>query len=353
MSHRFRPTLRIVAIVFALGASVFTDSAIHCADAAGGRSGGGGRGGMRAGGIRSGGHLGGHRGHAMSVGAAGGWRGSRGHRSHSFRAPFARSHKFRHRSTAFVNVTGLVSPFYSYYPYHYPPYPSYGYDPYYSPYPAYSAPYDSGYSSSAYPVAYPQSAGTYAYGASDNVQVYVAPPEPPPPPTAPMPERSSPQQPPGDGSVNLQVSPPEAKVVLDGRYIGEAHEVARIAEIPVAAGRHLLEIRVGAERTFMDVVVSPGRTTPVRLTLDASGDTPATLHPEDGVLRLQASPGGAAIYVNGAFAGIAAATEALALHLPSGRHRVQIVLPGYKGYDGTVAVPERGPAILAVQLAPE
>lgn len=353
MTHQCRRGLRFLAVLFALGASAFCDSALDYADAAGGRSGGGGRGGMRAGGIASGGHLGGPRRHGISIGAAGGWHGSRGHRSHSFRTPFARSHKFRHRSTAFVNVTGLVYPYYSYYPYSY--YPPYGYDPYYSPNQAYSWPYAAAYPGPDYPVEYPQPAGAYAYAATDNVQVYVAPPEPTPPPhpTAPMPDRPLPQEPPGDGSVNLQVSPPEARISLDGQFIGEAHEVARIAEIPVAAGRHLLEIRVGAERTFMNVVVSPGRTTPVRLALDAPGVTPAALNPEDGVLRVQVSPTGAAIYVNGIFAGIAAPAEALALRLPSGRHRVQIVLPGYKGYDGKVTVPERGPAILAVRLTPE
>jgi hypothetical protein len=161
VSHQCRNVLRVLAVLVALGASAVADSALYSADAAEGRSGGGGRGGMRAGGIASGGHPGGPRGHGISIGAAGGWHGSRGHRSHSFRTPFTRSHKFRHRSTAFVSVTGLL------YPYDYQPY---GYYPYYSPYPAYSLPYVPSDSGSAYSVEYPQSAGTYAYAGTDGVR---------------------------------------------------------------------------------------------------------------------------------------------------------------------------------------
>jgi hypothetical protein len=248
-----------------------------------------------------------------------------------------------------------VYPYVPYYPSYYPPYPPYGYDPYYSPYPAEPSPYVVGSPGPAYPVAYPQPAATYRHDAADNVQVYVAPPDPPPPPqpTAPIPDRPQPHQPPGDGALNVQVSPHDARITLDGQYIGEAGEVARIAEIPVALGRHLLDIRVGAERTFMDVVVWPGRTTPVRLALDAPGAIPAAQVAEQGVLRVQASPTGAAVYVNGAFSGVTVTAEPLSLPLPTGRHRVQIVLPGYKGYDGNVTIPERGPAILAVRLTPE
>jgi len=170
---------------------------------------------------------------------------------------------------------------------------------------------------------------------------------------APTPETSSPPLPLDDGSLHFEVSPGDAKIFIDDRYIGEAHELATIAEITAPAGRHLLEIRVGTERTFTQVAVSPHRVTPVRLSLAAPTGTGGPLKPKNGWLRVQVTPPGAAIYLNGAFATIAEGAQPVSLHLSPGRHRVQVVMPAYKGYTADVDVPEAGEAVVAVQLALE
>jgi hypothetical protein len=153
--------------------------------------------------------------------------------------------------------------------------------------------------------------------------------------------------------LRFEVSPPEAKVFLDNRYLGEAHELRNIAEITASAGRHLLEIRLDAETTFTEVVVSPRKVTPVRWTLVPPPVPPDAMMAEDGRLRVQVAPPGAAIYVDGVFSTVADLAQPPSLSLSPGHHRVQVVLPGYKAYSTDVIVQASGEAIVNVRLARE
>lgn len=240
--------------------------------------------------------------------------------------PFLRLHRVRHRSFLFFNLA-LFSP-YAYYPY-YPMYPP-------------SPPYDPGYSAASL---YPQPG--YSAAPPDDLQVYTAPPEPPVA-THSGPQSLPPPAPADDGSLRFEVSPPAAEIMLDERYLGKADELMH-SEVPASAGQHLLAIRVGVEGTFTQVAVSPHKVTTVRVTLAA----PAVPHPRIGRLRLQVDPPGAAIYLDGAFAAVAKSTKPTVLPLPPGQHRVQLVMPGHKGYGADVTVPEEGEAVVSAQLARE
>jgi hypothetical protein len=262
-----------------------------------------------------------------------------------FRNPFVGPHRFHNRSLILFNFGGFAYPFYPYYPIY----------PYYPPYPPYPMPYDPGYSGAGYP--YPEPVEPYPQTALDVVQVYTAPPVPSPvPPQQPVAqalETPSPPPPLEDGSLHFEVSPPEARIFVDDRYLGEAHELANLAEVTTPAGRHLLEVRVGAERTFTEVVVAPHKVTPVRWAPATPPVDPADLKPGNGWLSLKVGPPGVAIYLDGAFATVAGALHPVSLRLPPGQHRIQMVMPGYKGYAANVTVPEGGEAIVAVQLARE
>ena len=304
-----------------------------------------------------GGHVGGLRGGAVQTGFGGASHGGFGHQAlggvsrpavfHPFRSSFSGFHRFNHRSFVLFNLGGFVYPPYFYYP----PYP------YYPPPPAYPIPYDPGYYGVDYQYPYSDPFGASRQTAPNDVLVYTAPPEPPPAqkpqPASPTPENLSPPLPLDDGSLHFEVSPGEAKIFIDERYLGKAHELANVAEITASAGRHLLEFRFGTERTFTEVVVSPHRITPVRLALDVPTGASAPLDSESGRLRLQVAPPGAAIYLDGAFVRAAESAQPLSLRLPPGQHRVQIVMPGYKGYAADVTVPEAGEAVVAAQLARE
>jgi hypothetical protein len=169
----------------------------------------------------------------------------------------------------------------------------------------------------------------------------------------PPPEHASPLPPLDDGSLHFEVSPPEAKIFLDDQYLGEAHELRNISEITASAGRHLLEIRMDTERTFTQVVVSPRKVTPVRWALAPSPAPPDAMIAKGGRLRVQVAPSGASIYVDGVFSTVADLAHPPSLSLSRGRHRVQVVLPGYKAFSTDVTMEEGGEAVVEVQLARE
>ena len=304
-----------------------------------------------------GGHVGGLRGGAVQARFGGAFHGGFGHQAlggvsrpevfHPFRSSFSGFHRFNHPSFVFFNLGGFGYPPSSYYP----PYP------YYPPPPAYPIRYDPGYYGVDYQYPYADPFGTYPQSTPNDVLVYTAPPMPPPTqkpqPAAPTPDHLSPPLPLDDGSLHFEVSPAEAKIFIDDRYLGNARELANVAEITASAGQHLLEFRQGTERTFTEVIVSPHRITRVRLALDVPTEASAPLNSEGGRLRLQVAPPGAAIYLDGAFVRAAESAQPLSLRLPPGRHRVQIVMPGYKGYAADVTVPDGGEAVVAVQLARE
>jgi hypothetical protein len=231
----------------------------------------------------------GTRGSSRRSGFVSGFRGGSGHRSrhvfgrstprHQFKTrPFG-FQRFHRGSRAILNLGGFVYPPYYYYDPYYPPFP------YYPSYPSAPIPYDPGYPAVDVPYPYPDPVATYERPIRDNVQVYTAPPDPAPAsPHQPWPTPGPPAPPPqlDDGSLHFEINPPEAKVFLDERYLGEAHELRDIAEITAPAGRHLLEIRTDMERTFTEVVVTPRKVTQIYWPPAATAAVPAGLSREDG-----------------------------------------------------------------------
>lgn len=70
-----------------------------------------------------------------------------------------------------------------------------------------------------------------------------------------------------------------------------------------------------------------------------------------GELRLQVGPEDAVVYVDGEFRGIA--SELVAVRLPPGRHRVEVVRPGYATAEREVHVGRGASASLRIELTPE
>lgn len=130
--------------------------------------------------------------------------------------------------------------------------PGYGYG-----YPAYPYEgYDPGY---AYPPAAPPVG--YEYG----VETFQAPPPvtPPqaPPQTSQAPPPVSSQIPPNYApvmaSLQIEVTPVEAEILVDGMSVGRAEGSKGPVTVPVAAEAHTLEFRVGGVTTLENIVVSP------------------------------------------------------------------------------------------------
>ena len=213
--------------------------------------------------------------------------------------------------------------FYFGYPRHfYSGYYGYGYDPYY-------APYANGY--------------RYGYGYRDT------------------------------GSLRVLVDPEKTRVYVDGYYAGIADDYDGIFQrLHISPGRHDITLKLDGYRTHhFRVYVPVGHT--VKLHHDmvrGTGEDAAEVvgqpdvvarpagyarledHDEDafartddrrgpatgdaGMVRLDVRPADASIYVDGAFRGTARDVDTV--RLSPGRHRVEIVRPGYRTLERDVEV---------------
>jgi hypothetical protein len=154
---------------------------------------------------------------------------------------------------------GYGNPAYGYYPsYAYDPYYSLYYSPYYNGY-GYWNPYGYGYGlgyfsydpflfgAMAYPGYYAGGGGGYAgsggYAESSGGGSYVPHYQ-------------------GAGSLRLKIKPAEAKVYIDGYYVGMVDSFDGVFQkLNVDAGPHKVELRAnGYQTTEFDVVVTPGDT---------------------------------------------------------------------------------------------
>lgn len=176
---------------------------------------------------------------------------------------------------------------------------------------------------------------------------------------------------PRTGSVRVLVDPAEARVYVDGYYAGTVDDFDGLFQrLNVPVGRHEIAIKLEGYKTHrMKVYVGAEGTVKIQHDLergtgetfeDLSGNAPAPEARRDrdvedrevdrdrrdadeptaangsGRLRIDVRPADASVYVDGAFRGTA--REATSLRLPAGRHRVEIVRPGYRTDERDVEV---------------
>lgn len=250
---------------------------------------------------------------------------------------------------------GGYYPGYPGYPGYYPPYyPGWGYWGGYWPYGSYG--WYGGY------WGYPWGWGGGGWGGGGTVYHYV--------------QRES-------GSVRVLVDPAEARVYVDGYYAGTVDDFDGLFQrLNLSPGRHEIALKLEGYKTHrVKIYVAPEST--VKLSYDmekGSGETFEDLAkgaPEDerpvervekddrwresesraredealatgGRLRLSVEPRDASVYVDGAFRG--SGREASELRLAPGRHRIEIVRPGYKTVEREVDVAPGETTTLEVEL---
>lgn len=213
------------------------------------------------------------------------------------------------------------------YPYYYRPYGYY--DPFYSGFYGFY-----GYSGAYYPPYY----GGYPYGSR---------------------YRES-------GAIRVLVDPEQTRVYVDGYYAGIADDFDGIFQrLYVSPGRHEITLKLEGYRTHrMRIYVPYDHTVKIHHDMvkgsgeDAenlageedryedsrygSDEPPRTARREQrrqgpgdeaepGTLKLDVQPSDASLYVDGEFRGLA--REARSLELSPGRHRVEIVRPGYRTWE--------------------
>jgi hypothetical protein len=170
------------------------------------------------------------------------------------------------------------------------------------------------------------------------------------------------------GSVRVLVDPSEARVYVDGYYAGTVDDFDGLFQrLNVPTGRHEITLKLEGYKTHRVKIYVPSDGT-VKLHYDLEKGTGETFEdlsgnapepelrrereaddqrpperadsdePQVGTGRLRADirPPDASVYVDGAFRGTA--REAASLRLPAGRHRIEIVRPGYRTEEREVEV---------------
>jgi hypothetical protein len=168
------------------------------------------------------------------------------------------------------------------------------------------------------------------------------------------------------GALRVMVEPNDTRVYVDGYYAGVADDFDGIFQrLHLAPGRHDISLRLDGYRTQnFKVYVPYDHTIKIRHTMapgsptDVSEETlgrpedvadarrdrdygdddedfdadeaelgPGNTRGEVGTLRLSVHPSDASVYVDGAFRGTG---RLRTLRLPPGRHRIEVVRPGYR-----------------------
>jgi PEGA domain-containing protein len=167
----------------------------------------------------------------------------------------------------------------------------------------------------------------------------------------------------GTASLRVIVEPEKTKVYVDGYYAGTAADFDGLFQrLHVAAGRHEITLKLEGYRTHrFQVDVPVGQTVKLRHDMargagedaeervgeepevrggpagyvrmeeprpEARVDPRGAMPADTGRLRVDVRPPDASIYIDGIFRGSARAMDGVLL--PSGRHRVEIVRPGYR-----------------------
>lgn len=156
----------------------------------------------------------------------------------------------------------------------------------------------------------------------------------------------------GFGALDVNVKPNSAEVWVDGRYYAEARDLDGYPSyLWLKDGSHHLIIYKGGYRRFEeDVEVPPGTRRELKVRLEKGESQPpkaapagpprstaAEAQPEArGELQLRVRPDDATVYVDGRFYGIG--RDLQTLRLPAGKHRVELVRPGFRPLEKEIDV---------------
>jgi hypothetical protein len=260
------------------------------------------------------------------------------------------------------------------YPYCYAPYWGLGFYYGYGGYPYYDYGYGGDYNGDGYPDYY-YGGGYYGHGHGHYV---------------------------GVATIKLEIEPDDAKVYVDGKYAGDADDFEGVFHhFDVRAGEHDLMLKADGYKTHhVKIIVSPDHSLTLKYDMvkgdgedqpqnlgsaeeeryDAYADNdrddddqpqpppPRYAHPSDrdrdrnldddldggsprtraGVVRFSVQPLDASIYVDGEFRGTARHIHEL--RMAPGRHKVEIVRPGFRTLEREVEVHGDKPVDLEAEL---
>lgn len=166
------------------------------------------------------------------------------------------------------------------------------------------------------------------------------------------------------GAVRLRVQPEDTRVFVDGDYAGTVDDFdGSFQRLRLPPGRHEIALKLEGYATHrIHAYVASDHTIEIRHRMlpgsgeDERGDLDRDVGAYDealrgqrgGALRLSVRPGDAVVYVDGQFSGAGRQV----LDLPPGRHRIEVVRPGFRTFERTIEVEDDRAGRLDVQLEP-
>lgn len=146
------------------------------------------------------------------------------------------------------------------------------------------------------------------------------------------------------GTISVRSSPSGASVYLDGSYQG----TTPMTISGVVKGAHTIELqKSGYYEWSGTVTVNEGQTTTVSRTLTQIQS------PTTGTIAVSSTPGGAYIYLDGAYEGVTPYSGSYIIHnVNAGSHTIRLTLSGYQDSTVTTNVQGGGTATVEIPLNP-
>jgi hypothetical protein len=125
-----------------------------------------------------------------------------------------------------------------------------------------------------------------------------------------------------------------AGVWVDGQYLGSVKWLSGENKLMLLPGEHEIVVRQAWYKEYAEkLLLQPGEVREIQLQLVKDGKQP----PQDATaeVKISASPGRAAVFVDGQFAGQVEEFNGVgrAMLMTPGEHRLHIALPGYLPFD--------------------
>jgi len=136
-----------------------------------------------------------------------------------------------------------------------------------------------------------------------------------------------------DGPTNVEKT---SGVWVDGQYVGYVKELKGSKKILLLPGEHVISVRQNGYQDFVQtVVLQPGQTQVVRVTMDKAATGPMPADDELATIRIDVNPSRAAVFVDERFVGHVGEFGGVgkSMLVVPGAHRIRIALPGYETFE--------------------
>ena len=139
-----------------------------------------------------------------------------------------------------------------------------------------------------------------------------------------------------DGQTNVEKT---SGVWVDGQYVGYVKELKGSKKVLLLPGEHVISVRQNGYQDFVQtVVLQPGQTQIVRVTMDKAATGPMPADDELATIRIDVNPSRAAVFVDEHFVGHVGEFGGVgkSMLVVPGAHRIRIALPGYETFESDI-----------------